>query len=103
MKKARRRVRSSRLQSKLTFCNRGMSTGPRPEKIHLDQSIDTAAAPSKQPEEVDRARSDGVLELDELPLEAESIGDSRRERLHAQAFGRVVPGGDEVDTQLACG
>src|SRR5262245_43627520 len=44
--------------------------------------------------------SNGVRELDELPLESEAVRESFRERLHAEPFGRVVTGGDEGDAEL---
>ena len=47
--------------------------------------------------------SDRVVDLDELPLEPEALGEVARERLHAEPLGRVVAGGDEVDPELAGG
>ena len=46
---------------------------------------------------------DRVLDLDELPLEREALGEVARERLHAEPLGRVVAGCDEVDPELAGG
>src|SRR5215211_943304 len=46
------------------------------------------------------SRSDGVGDLDELPIEAEASRELTRERLHAEPLGRVVPGGNEVDPKL---
>ena len=45
--------------------------------------------------------SNGIRELDELPLQVEAIRESRGQRLHAEALGRVVAGGDERDPELA--
>src|SRR5215831_18793894 len=46
--------------------------------------------------------SNGIRELDELPLEFEAVGEPCRERLHTEPLGRVVTGGDEGDAELAC-
>ena len=47
-------------------------------------------------------RLDGVLDREELPLEAEALRQPLRERLHAEPLGRVVTARDEVDPELAC-
>jgi pimeloyl-ACP methyl ester carboxylesterase len=41
---------------------------------------------------------DGVRQVEELPLEAEAIGQLRGQRLNAERLGRVVPRGHEVQT-----
>src|SRR5437660_296645 len=50
-----------------------------------------------------RRRSARVCQLDELPVDAESLRDPCRESLDAEPFGRVVAGRDEVDCELARG
>jgi hypothetical protein len=65
-------MRSSGLPSKLTLFSRGMSPGPRPETIHLDESI-VAGAAARQGPSRERALH-RVVELDELPVDAETLG-----------------------------
>src|SRR4051812_3042335 len=45
--------------------------------------------------------SNGVRDVDELPLELEAVGEPLGQRLDAELLGCVVAGGDEGDLQLA--
>ena len=44
-----------------------------------------------------------VIDVDEAPLEAEPLREALGQRLDAEALGRVVPRGDQMDAELAGG
>jgi hypothetical protein len=58
-------------------------------RLELYSGLPTAATPNR--------RSDRVREVDELPLEVELLGQTLREGLDTDPFGRVVARRDEVD------
>ena len=62
--------------------------GARPQRV--SDFSRTPALPSHE-----------VLDVDVLPLERESVGETGGQRLHAEPLAGVVPGGDEVDPELA--
>src|SRR5262249_47851377 len=87
------------------LCARARGQRSAPNGRRLRSSPDRRAAGSGRRRDRGRpdAVSDGVLDLDELPLDVELIADSFGERLDAEALGGVVAGRNQMDAELACG